>query len=236
MSKIPPRVKSMHKYDRIGAINYVVETWHFDYFKNMDEIDQLLSRKPELSPCKSVISQAAQELVDCFQRGNKLLLCGNGGSCADCEHIAGELVKQFSRPRALSPELQEKLGPELSRELHGGLPALSLPSMIGFHTAFNNDDNPEYAFAQQVVAFGKTGDILLGISTSGNSSNIIHAARAAKALNLGVISLTGASGGELAQVADYPICAPAEDTPRIQELHLPIYHALCQVVEDTLFS
>ncbi|MDG1138794.1 MAG: SIS domain-containing protein [Opitutales bacterium] len=202
----------------------------------MDEIDNLLARKPELTTCQSVMREAAQKLVECFQKGNKLLLCGNGGSCADCEHIAGELVKQFSRPRPLSLELQQKLGSELSRELHGGLPALSLPSMIGFHTAFNNDDKPEYAFAQQVVAFGKPGDLLLGISTSGNSANIIHAARAAKALDLGVISLTGEGGGTLGTIADYPICAPAKETPRIQELHLPIYHALCQIVEDTLFS
>ena len=175
-------------------------------------------------------------LVTCFQSGNKLLLCGNGGSSADCEHIAGELVKQFSRSRPLSTELKDKLGPELSKELHGGLPALSLPSMIGFHTAFNNDDKPEFAFAQQVVAFGRPGDTLLGISTSGNSSNIVHAARAAQALKLPVISLTGENGGKLAPVADCAIKAPSRQTPRIQELHLPIYHALCQVVEDSLFS
>ena len=118
----------------------------------MDEIAELLNRRPELKTCETEIRKAANLLVTCFQSGNKLLLCGNGGSCADCEHIAGELVKQFSRSRPLSPELQVKLGPELSKELHGGLPALSLPSMIGFHTAFNNDDNPEFAFAQQVLS------------------------------------------------------------------------------------
>lgn len=202
----------------------------------MDEIAELLNRRPELKTCEAEIRKAADLLVTCFQSGNKLLLCGNGGSCADCEHIAGELVKQFSRSRPLSPELQDKLGPELSKELHGGLPALSLPSMIGFHTAFNNDDNPEFAFAQQVVAFGRPGDILLGISTSGNSSNIVHAARAAQAMELPVISLTGENGGKLAPVADCAIKAPSQQTPRIQELHLPIYHALCQVVEDSLFS
>ena len=202
----------------------------------MDEIAELLKRRPELITCEAEIRKAANLLITCFQSGNKLLLCGNGGSCADCEHIAGELVKQFSRSRPLSPELQVKLGPELSKELHGGLPALSLPSMIGFHTAFNNDDNPEFAFAQQVVAFGRPGDILLGISTSGNSSNIVHAARAAQALELPVISLTGENGGRLATVADCAIEAPSQQTPRIQELHLPIYHALCQVVEDSLFS
>lgn len=201
----------------------------------MEQLEKLIQRQPELSSCLSSIKAAGRELVSCFEAGKKLLLCGNGGSCADCEHIAGELIKRFSRPRELSEEIQQKLGPELSRELHGGLPALSLPSMIGFHTAFNNDDNPEYAFAQQVLALGKPGDILLGISTSGNSKNIIHAARAAKALNLMVISLTGKNGGALAPLSDVAIQAPANEVPRIQELHLPIYHALCQMIEDTMF-
>ena len=202
----------------------------------MDEIERLISRNPELEPCESAIREASQNLISCFEKGNKLLLCGNGGSCADCEHIAGELVKQFSRSRPLSAQLKEKLGTELSSQLHGGLPALSLPSMIGFHTAFNNDDNPEYAYAQQVVAFGRPGDVLMGISTSGNSANVVQAARAAKALDLSVISLTGKNGGTLAPIADHAIRAPAQETPRVQELHLPIYHALCQVVEDTLFT
>ena len=202
---------------------------------HMEQIEKLIQRQPVLSTCRSSIEEAGRKLISCFESGNKLLLCGNGGSCADCEHIAGELVKQFSRPRNLSSEIQQKLGPELSGELHGGLPALSLPSMIGFHTAFNNDDNPEFAFAQQVVAFGKPGDILIGISTSGNSKNVINAARTAKALGLVVISLTGESGGELAPLSDLAILAPANEVPRIQELHLPIYHALCQVVEDTMF-
>lgn len=202
---------------------------------HMEQIEKLIQRQPVLSTCRSSIEEAGRKLISCFENGNKLLLCGNGGSCADCEHIAGELVKQFSRPRDLSSEIQQKLGPELSRELHGGLPALSLPSMIGFHTAFNNDDHPEFAYAQQVVAFGKPGDILFGISTSGNSKNVINAARTAKALGLVVMSLTGESGGELAPLSDLAILAPANEVPRIQELHLPIYHALCQVVEDTMF-
>lgn len=201
----------------------------------MDELQKLVLRSPELSHCLSEIEAGAKLLISSFQQNHKLLLCGNGGSCADCEHIAGELVKQFSRTRPLSAELVEKLGPELSQELHGGLPALSLPSMIGFHTAFNNDDNPEYAFAQQVVAFGQPGDILMGISTSGNSQNIIRAAEAARALGLKVLSLTGQDGGGLATLADISIKAPATEVARVQELHLPIYHSLCQMVEDTLF-
>jgi len=207
----------------------------FLYFNRMDELQKLVLRSPELSYCLSEIEAGAKLLTSCFQQNHKLLLCGNGGSCADCEHIAGELVKQFSRTRPLSAELVEKLGPELSQELHGGLPALSLPSMIGFHTAFNNDDKPEYAFAQQVVAFGQPGDVLMGISTSGNSKNIIKAAEAARALGLKVLSLTGQDGGGLATLADIAIKAPATEVARVQELHLPIYHSLCQMVEDTLF-
>ena len=207
----------------------------FLYFDEMDELQKLVLRSPELSHCLSEIEAGAKLLISCFQQNHKLLLCGNGGSCADCEHIAGELVKQFSRTRPLSAELMEKLGPELSQELHGGLPALSLPSMIGFHTAFNNDDKPEYAFAQQVVAFGQPGDVLMGISTSGNSKNIIKAAEAARALGLKVLSLTGQDGGGLATLADISIKAPATEVARVQELHLPIYHSLCQMVEDTLF-
>ena len=207
----------------------------FLYFNRMDELQKLVLRSPELSDCLSEIEAGAKLLTSCFQQNHKLLLCGNGGSCADCEHIAGELVKQFSRTRPLSAELVEKLGPELSQELHGGLPALSLPSMIGFHTAFNNDDKPEYAFAQQVVAFGQPGDVLMGISTSGNSKNIIKAAEAARALGLKVLSLTGQDGGVLATLADTAIKAPATEVARVQELHLPIYHSLCQMVDDTLF-
>jgi D-sedoheptulose 7-phosphate isomerase len=164
-----------------------------------------------------------------------VLLCGNGGSAADCEHIAGELVKRFSRPRPLSEELRKKLGPDLSKNLHGALPALSLPSMVGFTTAFVNDDTPEYAFAQQVIAFGKPGDILLGISTSGNSKNIVHAINTANSLDLHTIGLTGQSGGKLSSICDIAIQVPATEVPRVQELHLPVYHTLCQVVEDTLF-
>ena len=201
----------------------------------MDDIDQLCERLPVIKVCKEAIRQSTEALINAFQSGNKLLLCGNGGSAADCEHIAGELVKRFSNPRPLSRELAQSLGADLSQNLHGALPALSLPSMIGFHTAFANDDNPEYAFAQQVLAFGKTGDILLAISTSGNSKNLIHAVHTAKSLGLKTTTLTGESGGLLAPLCDFAIQVPASETPRVQELHLPIYHAICTMVEDTLF-
>ena len=201
----------------------------------MNDIDHLCQRLPSLENCRDSIQQATDLLIQSFQQANKLLLCGNGGSAADCEHIAGELIKRFSAPRPLPSELSGLLGTELAQNLHGGLPALSLPSMIGFHTAFANDDDPAYAFAQQVIAFGKTGDVLLAISTSGNSQNLIHAVHTAKALGLKTIALTGENGGKLAPLCDLAILAPASDTPRVQELHLPIYHSICTVVENTLF-
>lgn len=201
----------------------------------MNDIDHLCQRLPSLENCRDSIQQATDLLIQSFQQGNKLLLCGNGGSAADCEHIAGELIKRFSAPRPLPSELSGLLGAELAQNLHCGLPALSLPSMIGFHTAFTNDDDPTYAFAQQVIAFGKTGDVLLAISTSGNSQNLIHAVHTANALGLKTIALTGENGGKLAPLCDLAILAPVSDTPRVQELHLPIYHSICTVVENTLF-
>jgi len=201
----------------------------------MDAINELILSSENLRMLEDEIRTSANLITESFSNGNKLLLCGNGGSCADCEHIAGEMVKQFAKERPLNPEIVEKLGPELSSELHGGLPALSLPSMIGFHTAFNNDNNPEFAFAQQVVAFGKANDVLWGISTSGNSKNVLHAVKTAKALGLKTIGLTGENGGKLSQIADITIKAPADNVARIQELHLPIYHAICAFVEDKMF-
>lgn len=201
----------------------------------MDAIDELILGFQNLKSLESDVRRTASLITDSFRMGGKLLLVGNGGSCADCEHIAGEMVKQFAKERPLDQKIAAKLGPELSRELHGGLPALSLPSMIGFHTAFNNDENPQFAFAQQIVAFGKPEDILLGISTSGNSKNIINAVITAKALGLKSIGLTGGDGGELARVANVTIKAPGENVAKIQELHLPIYHAICAFVEDKIF-
>jgi D-sedoheptulose 7-phosphate isomerase len=201
----------------------------------MDAINELVLSFENLRMLEEEIRTSANLITESFSNGGKLLLCGNGGSCADCEHIAGEMVKQFAKERPLNPEIVEKLDPELSSELHGGLPALSLPSMIGFHTAFNNDNNPEFAFAQQIVAFGKANDVLWGISTSGNSKNVLHAVKTAKALGLKTIGLTGENGGKLSQIADITIKAPADNVARIQELHLPIYHAICAFVEDKMF-
>ena len=202
----------------------------------MDAIEAMMERQPELQGCANDVRTAYETLVRCFQAGNKLLLCGNGGSSADCEHIAGELVKSFYRNRPLAPGLEEKLGPGLAENLHGSLPAIPLPSFTAFHTAFANDDEPQYAFAQQVLGLGKPGDVLLAISTSGNSANILHAAQTAQATDLGVIGLTGEGGGKLAPLCDATIRVPATDVARIQELHLPVYHSLCQMVEEAIFG
>ncbi len=202
----------------------------------MNSIEAMVDRHPELQSCAHEAKDAHDVLLACFQAGNKLLLCGNGGSCSDCEHIAGELVKSFSRERPLDPGLAEKLGPELADNLHGSLPAIPLPSFTAFHTAFANDDHPEYAFAQQVLGLGKPGDVLLAISTSGNSANVLHAAKTAKSTGLKVIGLTGESGGRLAPLCDVAVRVPAQEVARVQELHLPVYHALCQALEDALFA
>jgi D-sedoheptulose 7-phosphate isomerase len=202
----------------------------------MNSIEAMAERHPELQSCVNDIRAAFEVLLSCFQGGNKLLLCGNGGSCSDCEHIAGELVKSFSRERPLDPGLAEKLGPELATNLHGSLPAIPLPSFTAFHTAFANDDHPEYAFAQQVIGLGKPGDVLLAISTSGNSANVLHAAKTAQATGLKTIALTGQGGSPLAALCEVVIQAPGANVARIQEFHLPIYHALCQELEDSLFG
>ena len=202
----------------------------------MKSIDAMLDRHPEMQSCAQGIHNALDVLLSCYKGGNKLLLCGNGGSCSDCEHIAGELVKSFARERPLASDLAEKLGPELATNLHGSLPAIPLPSFTSFHTAFANDDHPEYAFAQQVIGLGQPGDVLLGISTSGNSANVLHAVNTAKATELKVIGLTGADGGKLAPLCDVAIKVPAKEVARVQELHLPVYHALCQALEDAIFG
>ena len=162
-------------------------------------------------------------------------MCGNGGSAADAEHIVGELMKKFRKPRPVAEEIAAKLPPELAARLEGALPAISLVSMSGLLTAFANDVAWEAAFAQQVLGLGGADDVLMALSTSGDSMNCMHAARVARAKGMRVIALTGARGGSLAALADVAIRVPANETFKVQELHLPVYHALCAYVEDCLF-
>ncbi len=207
-------------------------------------IDELMARYPALVPCNADIFAAAEALIACFQRGNKLLVCGNGGSAADAQHIVGELMKGFVLPRkldgALASKLQAACPPEaadtLIRHLQCALPAISLVGETALTTAYANDAKPELCFAQQVLGYGCPGDLLLCISTSGHSANVLYAAQVAHAKGLTVIGLTGGDGGKLAEVADICMVVPARETYQVQEYHLPVYHVLCMAVEEEFFG
>ena len=182
-------------------------------------------------------------MEEAYESNNKLLIAGNGGSAADSEHIAGELMKRFRTPRPVTPEMAEKLisidpvrGAYLSRNLERGLTAIPLVAHEALSTAYINDVDGLGVFAQQLFIFGRSGDVFLGISTSGNSKNILNATVVARALGLKVIGLTGAKGGELAQVADVAVKVPEIETYIIQELHLPVYHCWCLMLEERFFG
>lgn len=206
-------------------------------------VDELISRYPQLSRCSSEILSAYEILEECYSNDHKLLIAGNGGSAADAEHIAGELMKRFKTPRPSTPDFQQKLisidpvrGPELAKNLERSLMAIPLVAHEALTTAYINDVDGLGVFAQQLYGFGRPGDVFLGISTSGNSKNVMSATVVAKAVGIKVIGLTGASGGELASVADVTIKVPETETYKIQELHLPVYHCLCLMLEDRFFG
>lgn len=205
-------------------------------------LDELIDRYPSLAPIRGEIERAYGILRDCFASGGKLLIAGNGGSCADSEHIVGELMKGFVKRRELSGDVKQALldaDPELGAELAGkieqGLPAIALTGHSGLTTAFSNDVDGKLAFAQQVSGYGREGDVFLGITTSGNSANVLAAAVMAKARGMKVIGLAGRDGGRIKEKADVCIIAPERETFKIQELHLPIYHALCLMLEEHFF-
>ena len=198
--------------------------------------DGLIGRYPPLAACRGEAERAAALMIDVFRAGGKLLTCGNGGSAADAQHIVGELMKSFVRPRPLPRETREKLGDDrLARGLQGALPAVSLAGEAALATAFINDCEPELLFAQQVLGLGREGDALLAISTSGNAQNVVYALKTARALSMKTIALTGEDGGQAARLADVALRVPARETYRAQEYHLPVYHALCLAVEEALF-
>ena len=201
----------------------------------MKIFEELYNRYPQLTGCKGEIVKAFDLLLACYRSGGKVLTCGNGGSAADAEHIVGEFLKKFRKHRDIESAIAAKLPLELVARLEGALPAVSLVSMSGILTAFANDVAWETAFAQQVYGLGNPGDVLIALSTSGNSANCVNAALVAKAKGLKVISMTGADGGKLGEFADAAIKVPESETYKIQELHLPIYHALCAAIEDALF-
>ena len=201
----------------------------------MDVFAELYERYPQLKGCEVEIKKAFDVLLASYRADGKVLVCGNGGSAADAEHIVGELLKKFKKHRDVEAALAAKLPADLVAKLEGSLPAVSLVSMSGILTAFANDVAWETAFAQQVLGLGRSGDVLIALSTSGNSANCVNAARVARAKGMKVISMTGAGGGKLGEIADAAIKVPENETYRIQELHLPVYHALCAALEDVLF-
>ena len=204
-------------------------------------LTKLLEAHPRLAACRDEIAAARDHLVKAYEQGHKLLLCGNGGSAADCEHIAGELLKGFERRRPLRAETKERLasqgaeGRVLAEGLQQALPALSLVGHVSLATAFANDVDARLVFAQLVTAWGSPGDVLLAISTSGEARNVILAARAARALGLVTIGLTGRDGGGLGSLCDVWVRVPAASTAEAQELHVPVYHYLCRALEARFF-
>jgi len=195
----------------------------------------LLDTYPALEACIPSIQEAYELLRDMYESGNKVLICGNGGSASDSDHITGELLKGFQSLRPLPPEDQEAIGPDLARHLQQSLPAIPLTSFPALSTAVTNDISASYIYAQLTLGLGKPGDVLWGISTSGNAENVGHALKVAKAKGLKTLGLTGESGGKMKGDCDVCIRVPSQETFRIQEYHLPIYHALCLMLEDHFF-
>ncbi len=208
-------------------------------------LNDLIARYSQLAPCRPDVLAAFDILAEMYRSGgHHLLVCGNGGSAADSEHIVGELMKTFKIKRSVpdafkekaSAMLEEKRAEQLCSNLEGALPAISLVSQCALFTAFGNDKNASYVFAQQVFGYGLPGDALLAISTSGNSENVIAAADVARIIGMSVIALTGEKPSHLSEKANVTIRVPETETYKIQELHLPVYHALCAALEAEMFE
>ncbi|MFO7636029.1 MAG: SIS domain-containing protein [Clostridia bacterium] len=202
----------------------------------MNRMEDLFRNHPELIVCEEDIMKAYEIILGCYRGSGTVLVCGNGGSAADGEHIVGELMKGFLKKRPLSTRDKATLGnPVLSDGLQGALPAISLSSQTSLLTAFSNDVNPDLAFAQQVFGYRSPGNVLLALSTSGNSKNVVNAVLVANAFDMKTIGFTGLGGGKLGEICHVTIKVPAEETYRIQEYHLPVYHALCAMVEEEFY-
>ena len=221
----------------------------------MRYIDDLCERRKSLEPIKYDIVRAYEMIRDCFKSGNKLLICGNGGSAADSAHITGELMKGFKKKRTIDEKLEKSLLKsiedyldknsdfssnakldEMKKNLEQGLPTIDLTSFVGLNTAYANDKNADYVYANAVLGLGKDNDVLIAISTSGNSKNVMNAALVAKAKNVKVIALTGKNGGALKDIADLSVIVPVDETFLIQEEHIAIYHAICLDIEEEFFQ
>ena len=206
-------------------------------------MNDIFERYPELSVCEESMKKAVEMMCDTYYNGGKILVCGNGGSCADSEHIVGELMKSFTLKRKIPDVDRERLslllGDEcefFAKNLQRGIPAFSLCSQSGVMTAYNNDVNPDMVYAQLLYACGKKEDLLIGISTSGNSKNVVNAVKTAKAFDIKSLCLTGSKDCILDEFADCIIKVPETETYKIQELHLPVYHYLCLEIEKILFG
>lgn len=215
----------------------VIESYLEEY------VDSLIGRYPILTQCRDSIIDAYLVMEECYEKNGKLLIAGNGGSAADSEHIAGELMKRFKSPRPVSEGFARKLksidpirGAQLADNLECGLMAIPLVAHEAITTAYINDVDGLGVFAQQLFGYGRKGDVFLGISTSGNSKNIMSATVVARAIGIKVIGLTGEDGGELANVSDVAVRVPQKETYMIQELHLPVYHCWCLMLESRFFG
>lgn len=193
---------------------------------------ELLERYPVLEECEDSIRAALELIIDTYKNGGKILVCGNGGSCSDSEHIVGELMKGFLLRR---PVEDERIPERIRCKLQGSLPAISLPSQSAILSAYINDVDPEMMYAQLVYGYAKEGDLVIGISTSGNSKNVVNAIETAKALGVSTLSLTGRCDSKMSQISDVTVQVPETETFKVQELHLPVYHYLCAEAERFFF-
>ena len=206
-------------------------------------LQETLRRYKQLEPLEEAIQKAAETIINTYKNGGKVLVCGNGGSCSDADHIVGELMKSFEGKRPLSEQLQQKLvelspetGKMLAEKLQQGLPAISLTVHSALITAIANDIGGEVIYAQQITGYGNPGDVLIGLSTSGNSQNVIDAMIVARAKGLITIGMTGETGGKMKEWSDILLNVPERRTAYVQELHLPVYHAICMIVETEIFG
>jgi D-sedoheptulose 7-phosphate isomerase len=211
--------------------------------ENRTFLEELIHRYPQLEDICDKINEAAERLIRCYQNGNKVLICGNGGSSSDSDHIAGELLKGFEQKRPLDDSMRSSLlsasgerGPYLAEKLQSGLPAISLSAHTGLITAVANDTDATLIYAQQVMGFGDPGDVLIGISTSGNAQSVLDAAITARAKGMTIIGMTGETGGKLKSLCDILLNVPEKRTSFVQELHLPVYHSLCLMIEYHFFG
>lgn len=196
-------------------------------------MEELIKRYPALEICKEDIENALQLLIDTYKNGGKVLVCGNGGSAADSEHIVGELMKGFMLKRTVT---DKRIPEHLRKRLQGALPAISLPSQSAILSAFINDVDPDMMYAQLVYGYAKKNDLVIGLSTSGNSKNVVNALEVAKCIGAKTLALTGKKDSLLSGICDVTVKVPETETFKVQELHLPVYHYLCAKTEQTFFT